>query len=99
MSFLSTSKDGPVLLRVHIQPRASKTRIIGLYDGALKIAVSSPPVEGRANREIIQFLAKKLKIAKGAVRVRSGVQSRRKTIEIDGIQEGEVRRLLEKFFS
>ncbi|BCL59336.1 hypothetical protein DGMP_00290 [Desulfomarina profundi] len=95
MSFLSTAKDGSLLLRVHIQPRASKTKIVGLYDGTLKIAVSAPPVEGRANKEIIQFLAKKMKIPRSDVRVKSGLQSRRKSLELKNIRESEVRRLLE----
>lgn len=95
MPFLVTAKDGSLLLRVHIQPKASRTKIIGLYDGALKITVCAPPVDGRANREIVQFLAKKLKIPKSDVRVKSGLQSRRKSLELKNIRESEVRRLLE----
>ncbi len=95
MPFLATAKDGSLLLRVHIQPKASKTKIIGLYDGTLKITVCAPPVEGRANREIVKFLAKKLKIPKSDVRVKSGLQSRRKSLELKNIRESEVRRLLE----
>lgn len=95
MPFLVTAKDGSLLLRVHIQPKASRTKIMGLYDGALKITVCAPPVDGRANREIVQFLAKKLKISKSDVRVKSGLQSRRKSLELKNIRESEVRRLLE----
>jgi len=95
MSFLATAKDGSLRLRLHIQPRASRTKIIGLYDGALKITVSSPPAGGRANKEIIRFLAKKLKIPKSDVRIKSGMQSRRKSLEIKNVLESEVRRLLE----
>ncbi|WP_457577044.1 DUF167 domain-containing protein [Desulfomarina sp.] len=95
MSFLVKAKGGSLLLRLHIQPRASRTKIIGIYDGTLKMTVCAPPVEGRANREIVKFLAKKLKITRSDVRVKSGMQSRRKSVELKNILESEVRRLLE----
>jgi uncharacterized protein (TIGR00251 family) len=93
MSFLSVARDDTVLLHLYVQPKSSKTRVIGLYDGLLKIGVTSPPVDGKANRELINFLAKCLKIPKSDIILKSGKQSRRKTFRIFKIGEKEVRRI------
>ncbi|MBW1635443.1 MAG: YggU family protein [Deltaproteobacteria bacterium] len=97
MSFLSSSKDGTVVLRVYVQPKSSRQRIAGLYDGLLKVGVASPPVDGRANREVAQFLAKCLKIPKKNVILKSGLQSRRKVFVIKGLHGEEIRRILKPF--
>lgn len=94
MPFLTTAKDGTVLLRVFIQPKASKTRVVGVYDGLLKIGVTSPPVEGKANREVVKFLAKLLKISKKDIVLKSGLQSRRKTLKVSSCSDNTIRRLL-----
>ena len=94
MPFLSTAKDGSVVLRIYVQPKASKPRIIGLYDGLLKIGVASPPVDGKANREVVKFLAKCLKIPKNDIVLKSGLQSRRKILAVTDLKEEEIRRVL-----
>lgn len=94
MPFISTAKDGSVILHLYIQPKASKSRIIGLHDGLLKIGVASPPVDGKANRELVKFLAKCLKIPKKNLVFKSGLQSRRKVLVITGLKGEEVRQAL-----
>jgi uncharacterized protein (TIGR00251 family) len=94
MSFLSSANDGSVVLRAYVQPKSSRQRIIGLYDGLLKIGVTSPPVDGRANREVAEFLAKCLKIPKKNVVLKSGRQSRRKIFTVYGLHCGDIRRIL-----
>lgn len=68
-----------------MQPRASKTSVVGMHDGALKIRLAAPPVDGAANAALVEFIADRLDIAKSHVRVVSGQASRRKVVEIDGV--------------
>ncbi len=97
MSFLSVAKNGSIEIHIYVQSKASKTRIIGLYDGLLKIGVTSPPVDGKANREVVKFLAKCLQIPKSDIYLRAGLHSRRKTFVIAGLKNEEVRRLFAAF--
>jgi uncharacterized protein len=84
-----------VRITVHVQPRASKTEIVGVHGTALKVRLHSPPVDGAANDELVAFLAKSLGVAKRAVRVIAGQASRGKTVEIDGVSTVSVRALAE----
>ncbi|MCP4342540.1 MAG: YggU family protein [Desulfobulbaceae bacterium] len=96
MSYLSTAIDGTVLLRLHIQPKASKSRIVGLHDGCLKIAVAAPPVEGKANKAVVKLLADFLGVPARDVAVKSGVQSRRKVVAVKALDATKIRNMLEK---
>jgi uncharacterized protein len=73
--------DG-VTFSVRVVPRASRSEIVGLHDGALKIRVAAPPVEGAANDELVRFLAKQFGVPRSAVMLASGAHSRTKTIRI-----------------
>ena len=77
--------DRGITFAVRIVPRASSTAIVGDYEGALRIRVAAPPVEGAANRELIRFLAKKLKVPQNAVEIVSGAGSKRKIIRLQGV--------------
>lgn len=72
-------------IRVHIQPRASKTEIVGIHGEALKIRIAAPPVDGQANAELSRFLAGRLDIPQHRVKVLSGRNSRQKRVLIKGI--------------
>lgn len=74
-----------VQLPCHIQPRASKTGISGVYGTALKITLNAPPVDGKANAALCEFVAKKCGMAKSLVSVVSGETSRDKMLLIRGI--------------
>ncbi len=78
---------GPVF-RVRVQPGASKNEIVGVQQDALKIRISAPPVEGKANRALVQFLAEQLAVKRNQVEILNGHATRRKTIHIigEGIQ-------------
>ena len=67
-----------------MQPKASKTRIVGLHDGCLKIAVAAPPVDGKANKAVVRFLADILGVSARNVVVTSGAQSRKKKVVVQG---------------
>ncbi|MFA6102327.1 MAG: DUF167 domain-containing protein [Victivallaceae bacterium] len=85
MSDIITEHQADCIIHCWIQPRASKTAIVGLHDGSLKISLAAPPVDGQANAELCKFLAKKLNLAKSAVKISAGDSSRRKSVKIEGI--------------
>jgi uncharacterized protein len=83
-----------VRVDVFVQPRAGRTELVGLHDGHPKIRLAAPPVDGAANAALIDFVAKRLKIAKSRVRVVGGLASRRKVLEIEGVGPEVVREAL-----
>ncbi len=97
MSFLSVAKDGSVDIHIYVQPKASKTRIMGLHDGLLKIGVTSPPIDGKANCAVVKFFAKYLKISKSDVVLRAGLHSRRKILTVAVLKGEEIRRIFNTF--
>jgi len=83
VTLLKDTKEG-CLVPVIVAPRASKTRLIGIYDAHLKIAVASPPVDGKANDEIIRFLAKLFDVPRSAIFIKKGDTAKRKLLIILG---------------
>jgi uncharacterized protein (TIGR00251 family) len=79
---------------VRVQPRASADEITGLHDGALRVRLMSPPVDGAANEALVAFLADRLGVSRRQVRIVAGFTSRRKTLEIAGIDRARVERLV-----
>ena len=78
-------KDGGVTIKVRVQPRASRTEIIGEHAGAIKMRVAAPPVDGKANEECRRYLAKLLKVGATSVEIISGDSSRDKVIRVANI--------------
>ena len=72
-------------LAVVVAPRASRTRIMGVHDGRLKIQLAAPPVDGRANDVLVRFLADCLEVARAQVEIIGGASSRRKTVRLANI--------------
>jgi len=89
------NRDGRVLLRVYVQPRASRDRFAGLYDDAVKIALTAPPVDGKANAAVIKFLASFLNVKKKDLEIKHGLQSRNKSVLIRGVSAESVRSKIE----
>jgi len=85
---------GTVVFKVRVQPMASKNEVAGVMDGALKIRLQAPALEGRANQALCEFLAKRLGRPKSAVRILSGERSRAKRVEVLGVTAAEVETLL-----
>ena len=79
-----------VEILTHIQPRASKTEIVGLHGEALKIRIAAPPVDGQANAELCRFLARQLGVPQQFVQVISGFSSRQKRVFIKGRTLSEI---------
>ena len=75
---------GGITFTVKVQPRARKNAITGTVGDALKLALTAPPVEGKANQAVIEFLADFFDIPRSSVTIASGAASRRKVIRISG---------------
>ena len=71
-----------VTFNVRVAPRASRSEVAGLQDGVLRIRIAAPPVDGAANRELVKFLSKQLKVPQAAVTLVTGNNSRHKTVSI-----------------
>jgi uncharacterized protein len=76
---------------VKVHPRAKKNAITGALGDALKLALTAPPVDGRANEACIEFFASLLKVPRSSVTIASGETSRRKVIRVAGLSADEVR--------
>ena len=76
-----------------MQPRASRSEVIGEQEGALRVRVTGPPVQGAANDAVVELLARLLRVAKRNVRIVTGTKSRRKVVEVDGVSAEAVRAL------
>jgi uncharacterized protein (TIGR00251 family) len=86
-------KDGVVSFAVRVQPRASCDEIAGEWQDGLKIRLTAPPVDDRANEALRRFLAASLKVPLSAVRIAAGERSRTKRVEVRGVTAGAVRAL------
>jgi uncharacterized protein (TIGR00251 family) len=87
-------KEGFVLLNIRVVPRASKSEVVGEHNGALRVRIASPPVDGAANAEVIKLLAKTCLVARSAVEIVSHQTSTTKQIRINGVTAAEIRRIL-----
>ena len=89
-------QKGKLFLSVYIQPRSSRNRVAGLHGEAVKLCITAPPVEGKANQAVIKYLAGLFNIPKSALEIKSGQQSRSKKIILNGISLTTARQALEE---
>ena len=82
-----TSCDDGLVLRLYIQPKASRDSIIGLHGDELKIAITAPPVDGQANAHLVKYLAKQFRVAKNQVLIEKGELGRHKQVKITHPQQ------------
>ena len=90
----AAQKTCGVIFRVRVQPRASRDAVGGEWEGALKVRLTAPPVDRRANEALCRLLAKNLKVPHGAVRLLSGARSRMKRVEVDGVAAEKIHALV-----
>jgi len=81
-----------VTFAVKVHPRARKNAITGELGNSLKLSLTSPPVEGRANEACVEFFANLLKVPRSSVTIASGQTSRQKVIRVSGLSADELRR-------
>lgn len=91
-----TEAGGDVTFRVRVAPRASRSAAAGEHEGALRVRVAAPPVDGAANDELTRFLARALGLPRSAVEILSGHTSRTKLVRARGATAQQVRRLAEE---
>ncbi|PIE65334.1 MAG: YggU family protein [Desulfobacterales bacterium] len=97
MLTISETSEGNSCLDIYVQPRSSRNKICGIHGSALKIAVTSPPVDGKANEALTAFLAKELGMPRRKIFIESGIRSRRKKIVFTGIGREELVGILNSF--
>ncbi len=83
-------KDGGVIFSVRVQPRASRDAIEGEREGALRVRMCAPPVDGRANEELVRMIAERLNRPRAAVRILTGERSRNKRVWVAGATFQEI---------
>ncbi len=83
-------------IRVRLTPRSGRNEIVGWQDGLLRARVTAPPVDGKANAALERLIAKAVGVPKRDVSVVSGTRGREKTVEIAGVSQDEVVKLLEQ---
>jgi len=89
-----STANGKVSFVVRVQPRASRDEIAGEYQSGLKIRLTAPPVDDRANESLRKLLAARLNVPLAAVRIASGERSRTKRVEISGVSAAMVEALV-----
>jgi len=89
-----TAAGATFAVRVH--PRAKKNAITGEVGDALKLALTAPPIDGRANDACVEFFANLLKVSRSSVTIASGASSRNKIIRVAGLSADQVRKQLAK---
>ena len=86
-----SAAEGAVSFAVRAQPRSSREAIEGVREGALRVALTAPPVEGEANAALVALLAKALGVAKRDVTVVAGTANRNKRVRVAGVTTEQVR--------
>ncbi|MFH0259057.1 DUF167 family protein YggU [Vibrio barjaei] len=79
----SVKRDGEdLILRIYVQPKASRDKLVGEHGEEFKVAITAPPVDGKANAHLSKYLAKQFKVAKGQVLIEKGELGRHKQLRI-----------------
>ena len=90
-----SQRGDAVRINIYVQPRASRTEVVGEHGDAIKLRVAAPPVEGEANEEVVRFLAKELGVSASHISIVAGAASRRKIVEVRGVDLPRVKQALE----
>ena len=89
-----SEKDRGLTFAVRIVARASRSEIAGEYNGALRIRIAAPPVEGAANRELVRLLAKMFKLPQNSIDIISGAGSKSKIVHVAGADSARLDQLM-----
>lgn len=84
-----------MLLRLYVQPRSSRNAFVEIYGDVLKLGVTAPPVEGKANKEVVSFLASFFKMKKKDISIKRGLQSRTKSVLLTGLDLNDIQMRIE----
>jgi len=87
-------KGAAITLKIRLYPRASRDEIVGLHGDALKVRITAPPIEGRANLALQRFIAEKLNLSSSQIEIIAGQRSREKILKISGVTHEDVEKAL-----
>ena len=90
MAINISENNGSVTFDVRVVPRSSKSEIIGEHDGALKVKLNSPPVDGAANDELVRLLSKEFGISRSTIEIVSGHTARIKRVRVAGTHTQQI---------
>jgi uncharacterized protein (TIGR00251 family) len=79
-----TDKDGKLIFKVRVVPRASRSELVGEHDGALRVRIAAPPVDGAANDELVRLLAQAFGVPRSAIDITGGHAAKLKTVCVTG---------------
>ncbi len=82
---LHSEKDGRLTFKVRVVPRASRSAVVGEHDGALRVRLAAPPVDGAANEELVELLASTFSVSRSAIEITAGHSSKLKTVRVAGL--------------
>tara|TARA_Y100001956_G_C4128436_1_gene191823 strand:+ start:6393 stop:6683 length:291 start_codon:yes stop_codon:yes gene_type:complete len=82
MSMAAWFDGEDLILRLYIQPKASRDKLVGLHGDEMKVAITAPPVDGKANAHLSKYLAKQFKVAKGLISIEKGELGRHKQLRV-----------------
>ena len=94
MTLLVTEGEEGCTFQVRVLPRSRRDEVVGLHGDALKVRLTAPPVRGKANRALREFLAERLGVSPSAVEILTGHTSRQKRVRVKGVSADAVRALL-----
>ncbi|MBW3622012.1 MAG: DUF167 domain-containing protein [Armatimonadetes bacterium] len=83
-----------LILPIRVQPRASRNEVVGWKEGRLNVRLTAPPVEGAANRAVVDFMAERLGVKRYRIALVSGEKSREKVLEVVGLSREELEKRL-----
>ena len=86
--------DKTAVIDIKVIPRSSRTQLVEGEDGKWRLKVTSPPVEGKANKAVMEYLAKCLGVAKGKIKIIAGEKAKLKSVRVEGLDRKTVRRIL-----
>jgi len=91
-----SEKDGGLTFNVQVVPRASRSEIVGEHNGALRVRIAAPPVDGAANEELIRILARAFAVKRMAIEITSGHAAKTKQVRVAGGTQTDLQRLVVK---
>ena len=86
-----------VRITVRVQPNASQNSVVSFQDGVLRVRIAAPPIKGKANQELVEFLSSLLGVSKGSLSIEKGMSAKTKTVAVRGLGQDYILRLLEKY--
>ena len=86
---MNKKTETSIQINIKVEPRSSRSGIVGPYGDALKVKLTSPPVEGKANKELIEVLAKGFSISKKNIEIISGQSSKNKVVRLNGVSSAD----------